>query len=198
MTDTRAATLGKAVVYDTHSDTSVATLAKAVVYATHNDARVATLGKIVVYSTQAIPPDPNTPAPILPGAQRTTLYLCEAIGARIIAFGIGASQIGDDYQFELETWDFIPSGEVGDNLFRSINVALRHTGSFTLGVTPIVDGVDLAEQVFSRAGSGETTCQALVQARGARCAARIRTIARGGDLEIENLSATFVGIRVFP
>jgi hypothetical protein len=79
---------------------------------------------------------------------------------------------------------------VGDNLFRSINVALRHGRRLYLGVTPIVDGVDLAEQVFSRAGSGETTCQALVQSpRGARCAARIRTIARGGDLEIENLSA---------
>lgn len=152
----------------------------------------------------SLTPAPVTPPPptgtiTLPGAQRTTLYLCEAEGARILAFGIGNSQIGDEYQFELETWDWVPSGEVGDNLFRSINVSLKAVGAFVLGVTPIVDGVDLTEQVFSSAGGGEVVCQAVFQSgRGARCAARVRTIDRSGDLEIENVSITYVPIRVFP
>jgi hypothetical protein len=199
MTDTRAATLGKAVVYDTHSDTSVATLAKAVVYATHNDARVATLGKIVVYSTQAIPPDPNTPAPILPGAQRTTLYLCEAIGARIIAFGIGASQIGDDYQFELETWDFIPSRRGGR---QPLSLDQRRVAAHRR--LPAGRHADRRRRRPGRAG---------VLARrirrddlpGARAVAARRPLRganpddrRAGDLEIENVSVTFTPIRVFP
>lgn len=170
------------------------------VFATRNATRLTVVGKQVVFSVEPVEPDPGgSGAPVLPGAQRTTLYLCEHTGARIIAFGIGNSQIGDEYQLLLETWDLIPSGEVGDNLFRSVNVALKAGGAFRLGVTPIVDGKDLTEQIFSAAGGGEITCQALVQSpRGARCAARIRTLSRAGDLEIENVSITFTPIRVFP
>lgn len=176
----------------------VTLLGKQIVDDVENVARVTLVGRQIIYSTEPVEPVPGA-APVLPGAQRTTLYLCEHTGARILAFGIGTTQIGDNYQFELETWDLVPSGEVGDNLFRSVNVALRATGAFVLGVTPIVDGADLAEQIFSRAGSGEVVCQAVFQSgRGARCAARVRTIDRSGDLEIENVSVTFVPIRVFP
>lgn len=162
-----------------------------------NNLNVTRMGMQILYSETA----PNIPVapPVLPGAQRTTLYLCEQNGARIIAFGIGNSQIGDEYQFQLDTWDLIPSGEVGDNLFRSVNVSVKAAGAFVLGVTPIVDGVEMTEQVFSSPGMGEVVCQAFVQSgRGARCSARVRTIDRSGDLEIENVSVTYVPIRVFP
>lgn len=126
------------------------------------------------------------------------LYLCEAAGARIFAMNSGITQIGDNYQAALTTWDLAPMGEVGDNLFRSIDVSGTMTNGLSLGITPIVDGASLAEQLFSLAGSGEWQCQAFFATRGSRVSAQIRTISRAGDVEIHNVTLAYLGIRRVP
>lgn len=125
-------------------------------------------------------------------------YLCEANGARILAFGVGISQLGDDYQMELETWDDIPVGEAGDAYFRGIDLTIEHTNGYDIGVTPIVDGVAHPEQRFTGAGTGTSVLQAAIAQRGARIRASARTIARRGDLSIENMQHQFVPLRVVP
>lgn len=124
--------------------------------------------------------------------------LCEADGGRLLQWGTGVTQVGDEYQLDVITWEDIPLGVVGDNLFRSIDVSFKHTGAFVVGITPIIDGVDQSEQQFSASGSGITTCQAFVAVRGARIAARIRTISRTGDLELEDVTHGSVPIRSHP
>ena len=126
------------------------------------------------------------------------LYLCEASGARIIATNSGLTQTGTDFQGDVTTWDLAPMGEVGDVLWRTVDVSGTMTNGLSLGVTPIVDGVSLSEQTFSKAGSGEWQCQAFFATRGTRLAARIRTLARTGDVEIHNISCAYVGIRRVP
>lgn len=129
----------------------------------------------------------------------SVLYLCESAGARILAYGSGISQIGTEYQFDLVTWEDIPSGESGDNLFRSIDAALKPVGNYSIGITPTIDGVDLSEQAFSGVGNGTpVVCQAFVSQRGARISARLRSFSRGGDIELEQLSAMVLPIRNFP
>jgi hypothetical protein len=131
-------------------------------------------------------------------APRSVLYLCERAGARILAFGTGITQVGTNYQLDVYTWDALPVGEVGDALFRSIDVSLNAAAAFILGVTPIVDGEALPEQTFSRAGVGNTVCQAFIAVRGARLAARIRTLSRSGALELSNIAYSVVPIRTIP
>lgn len=126
------------------------------------------------------------------------LLLCESAGARILAWNQGISQVGTEYQVDLLTWEDIPLGMVGDNLFRSIDVSFKHIGAFIAGITPIIDGVSQTEQTFSASGSGITTCQAFIALRGARIAARIRTTSRSGTVEIEDVKHAFVPIREFP
>jgi hypothetical protein len=126
------------------------------------------------------------------------LVFCEAAGGRILQWGSGISQVGTEYQLDCITWEDIPLGEVGDCLFRSIDVSFKHTGSFVVGITPIIDGVDQTEQQFSGSGSGITACQAFIATRGTRIAARVRTISRSGTIELENISHAFVPIRVNP
>lgn len=126
------------------------------------------------------------------------LYLCEASGARIIATNSGLTQTGTDFQGDVTTWDLAPMGEVGDVLFRTINAAGTMTNGISIGITPIIDGVNQAEQTFSKSGSGEWTAQAFVATRGTRIAARLRTISRSGDVELHNLTIAFQPIRRVP
>jgi hypothetical protein len=126
------------------------------------------------------------------------LYLCEASGARLLRYGIGISQIGTNYQLDVETHDQAPAGPVGDVLFRSIDVAGRATAGYHLGVTPIVDGVSESEQTFSGADVGEIQCQAFFAKRGTRVAARVRTLSRTGDVEIHDIAESDVVIRSTP
>lgn len=127
-----------------------------------------------------------------------TLYLCEASGARIIATNTGLTQTGTEYQADLTTWDLAPMGEVGDVLYRSIDVSGSMTNGYSIAITPIIDGVNQTEQTFSGAGSGEWTAQCFVAKRGTRIAARIRTLTRAGDIELHNVSCAFVPIRRVP
>lgn len=126
------------------------------------------------------------------------LYLAESSGARLLVYGTGITQVGTDYQAELTTWDLVPTGDVGDNAFRTIDVAGFMSNGYSIGITPIVDGVELTEQTFSGAGTGPFTCQAYIAERGTRIAATIRTISRAGTIEIRNVTSSFVPLRTTP
>lgn len=126
------------------------------------------------------------------------LYLAEASGARLFVYGTGITQVGDDYQAELTTWDLTPAGDVGDCSFRTIDLAGFCSNGYSVGITPIVDGVELEEQLFSGAGSAPFTAQAFIAVRGTRIAARVRTLSRSGTIEIRNVTTSYVPVRVSP
>jgi hypothetical protein len=107
------------------------------------------------------------------------LVLCEAAGGRLLEYDYGISQVGTEYQLDVIMWPDLPMDIVGDVLFRSIDVSIKHSGAVSLGVTPIVDDVDQSEQFFSGSGVGIMQCQAFVALRGTRIAARVRTILAG-------------------
>lgn len=126
------------------------------------------------------------------------LYLGEATGARVLAVGDATTQVGTDFQAAWETWDLIPAGEVGDCLFRSIDVSGTADDGYAIGIVPIVDGVEQPEQTFSGAGTGQFTAQAYLAVRGARIAARVRTLSRTGAVALHNIAASFVVLRATP
>lgn len=127
------------------------------------------------------------------------LHLGEYTGGRILTYGTGISQVGTDYQFDVTTWDLAPAGDVGDCVFRSVDVAFAYTNGYSIGVTPIVDGVSQAEQEFSGSGSGTNgQAQAQFAARGTRIAARVRTLSRTGDIELRDVLVSFGVIRQTP
>lgn len=128
----------------------------------------------------------------------TTFYLGEKSGARVLAYGDATTQAVTDFQCQVWTWDLIPMGEVGDVLFRSIDFSFNATNGYSIGITPIVDGVELDEQLFTGAGTGEIELQAFFAERGTRCSALIRTVARPGDLTIHNVQCSHVPIRSTP
>jgi hypothetical protein len=127
-----------------------------------------------------------------------SLYLGESAGARILAVGESATQVGDDFQIDVTTWDITPAGEMGDVSFRSIDVSLNATGGYAVGITPIIDGVDQAEQTFSGGTTGMVQCQAFIAVRGTRIAARVRTLSRPGALELYNIQTSYVIVRATP
>lgn len=129
----------------------------------------------------------------------STLYLCEAAGARLFAVGDTIVQVnGGVVNLDVTTWDIIPAGEVGDCAFRTVDAALNVTGGYSVGITPIVDGVPQDEQTFSGSDTGIVQLQAFIAVRGARIAARVRTLARYGDVELYTIKTSFVVIRSSP
>lgn len=127
-----------------------------------------------------------------------SLYLCESAGARIFAVGDTIAQVTGSYELDVTTWDLIPAGEVGDCMFRTIDVSLNVVGGYSVGVTPIVDGEEQPEQTFGGADTGFVQCQAYIAVRGARIAARVRTLSRVGDVELHTISASGVVLRAVP
>lgn len=126
-------------------------------------------------------------------------YLGEYAGARVLVYGSGISQVDTDYQLDLRTWELTPAGPVGDVLFCTVNVAFRYSNGYSLGITPIVDGVSLTEQTFSGSGARDDgQAQATFRTRGTRIAARVRTLARSGDLTIDDVQIAGVVIRTTP
>jgi hypothetical protein len=128
-------------------------------------------------------------------------YLCEANGGRIFKQGVGITQVGDvapGYQLDLKTWDLLPAGEVGDVLFRTVNVAGRSTAGYAIGITPYVDGVAYPEQTFNSSKPGEYQLEAFVAIRGTRLVARVRTLSRVGEVEIDNVTTAIVPLRIVP
>jgi hypothetical protein len=135
------------------------------------------------------------------------LYLAEAAGARLVQAGAGHTVITasgtDDALLDVQTWDQAPAGPVGDCVFRSVDVVIRHDAGFSIGITPILDGVSLSEQTFNgsspEAGTdGVVALQAFVADRGTRIAARIRQIDATGTLELVDAGYSFTVIRATP
>jgi len=127
-----------------------------------------------------------------------TPYLCEANGARIIRCLTGLVQIDDDFQVDFTTWDKAPAGEMGEVMFRVIDIAGKMTNGVHLGVTPMVDGTSLGEQQFHLLGTGEWQIRAYFGQRGTRVASRIRTLSRTGDVEFHNVRAVYTPLRSVP
>lgn len=132
------------------------------------------------------------------------LYTGEAGGARVFRYGEGIANAtatvgaSSDYQLDVTTWDLVPAGDVGDVVFRSIDASFTCTNGYSVGITPLIDGVAQSEQTFSGAGSGERQAQAFFAARGTRIAVRFRTLTRLGDLELHTLSTSHWVVRVNP
>lgn len=136
-----------------------------------------------------------------------SLYLCEAAGARLLATNVGHTLVTaggtTDVVLDVETWDLVPAGPVGDCIFRSIDIVIQHDAGYAIGITPIVDGVTLTEQLFQgsspEAGTtGVVQLQAFVASRGARVAARIRQTAATGVVTLVDASTAFTVIRTAP
>lgn len=125
-------------------------------------------------------------------------FLGELDGARILRAGVGITQVGDSYALDVETWDITPGGQVGECSFRSVDVSLKVTNGYDIGITPKVDETTLPEQFFSGAGTGVVQCQAEIAERGARLSARVRSVSLAGDVELIDIAASFVVMRRAP
>jgi hypothetical protein len=131
-------------------------------------------------------------------------YVGEAAGARILRYGVGFSQVGDSYQLDVQTWPLRPAGDVGDVVFRTIDVLLRHTAGYSVDVTPIVDGVAQVPQSFGggapAAGLLEEVVQiqAYVGMRGNSIAARVTSRSLLGETDLVDVNASFSVIRLTP
>jgi hypothetical protein len=132
------------------------------------------------------------------------LYVGEASGARILRYGIGYSQIGDSYQLDVQTLPLRPAGDVGDVVFRTIDVLLRHVLGYDVEITPIVDGVPQAAQTFSGGAppggllEEVVPVQAYVGKRGNAIAARVMSRTLLGETEVVDVSASFSIVRQTP
>ena len=132
------------------------------------------------------------------------VYFGEAEGARVFRYGSGYSQVGDAYAFDVQTHPMRPGGSVGDVVFRTIDLLLRHKLGYAVEITPIVDGVDQdAQQFGGGAPSGsllEDTVEihAYVAKRGNNVSARVRTLSLSGETEIVDLLSSHSVIRSTP
>jgi hypothetical protein len=132
------------------------------------------------------------------------LYVGEAAGARILRYGIGVTQVGDAYALDVQTWDIRPAGDVGDAVFRTIDILLRHKAGYSIQVTPVVDGVPLQPQNFGGGAPLATepeevrAIQAYVGRRGNSLAVRIRTLSLLGETEIVDVSWSGAVVRETP
>ena|SRR5690348_17710123 len=135
------------------------------------------------------------------------LYLTESSGARVVQAGVGHTRVTAggtaDVLMDVETWDDVPAGPVGDCEFRSVDVVIKHDAGFGVGITPIIDGVAQSEQLFNGASpdagtDGVQALQAFVADRGARIAARIRQTSVTGTVELVDAGHSFVVIRITP
>jgi hypothetical protein len=135
------------------------------------------------------------------------MILCEAAGARLIRFGVGRTQVTaagtEDVLLDVSTWDASPAGPEGDVVYRSLAAEITHDGGYSVGVTPIVDGAEQAEQTFSGGapsggGTERATLQAFIAVRGNRIAARVRQLDDAGTLEVVSVTASASVIRGTP
>ena len=130
------------------------------------------------------------------------LYVGEQSGARILRMGTGLTQItsaGSESVLPVwETWELIPAGDVGDCLFRSVDLTVKHTNGYSIDVTPMVDGEELTTQRFTGSGSDVAEIQAFISERGNRVAVRAEAVTRTGDLELQQAEAAFSVIRETP
>lgn len=81
-------------------------------------------------------------------------YFGQADGPRILRYGEGHKLVQSDgssvaYKSRIEVWDTGPAGPVGDVVFRSVDVKIRHSLGYFVTITPIVDGVAENAESFS-------------------------------------------------
>lgn len=137
------------------------------------------------------------------------VYVAEAAGARILRYGDVSTRLDSGgapqaYKLRVETWDLEPSGEVGDNVFRSIDVKVRHVNGYSVTVTPIVNGVADQPQSFSGGpppgGLLEeyVEVQAPIAIRGTKIAAIVEVDSAAGEQDVVNVSASGVPLRRVP
>jgi hypothetical protein len=129
-------------------------------------------------------------------------YYGEANGARILRANVGTTQVTEagteDVLLDVKTWDAIPAGPVGDNVFRSLDAVFKVSNGYLFDLTPSVDDVELLPQRFGNAGQLAAPAQAPIAERGNRVAVRIQEIERTGDVEIEDVVLSYNPIRTTP
>lgn len=135
-----------------------------------------------------------------------TLYIGESSGARVLQVGVGttdATAAGTTpVLLDVLTHDLYPAGAAGSSVFRGVDVRIRHSAGASIGVTPIVDGVEQSEQTFTfptpASGDGVDTAEARFARRGTRLSARVRQTAATGDVELVDVAAWLVPLREVP
>lgn len=134
------------------------------------------------------------------------LLVGELAGNRVIRIGAGVSDTtpgGTQPVLALaETHDMYPLDGGGTAVFQQLDVTIKHSAGFKIGVTPIVDGRALSEQVFQGSApglnsDGQLTVEAPFRARGARISAIVRSLQAFGSLELGNVQVEFVPVREF-
>lgn len=129
-----------------------------------------------------------------------SLYLAEAAGGRLIRAGVGFSQVGDPYQFQVYTWDDRPLGDDGEAVFRWLTVLLRHTMGYNVQVIPVVDGVQQNNWNFSD-GPPAASAEAVARLRcwpmlrGNRIGVIVQSLTLLGPLELVDVQYGYVPIR---
>lgn len=127
------------------------------------------------------------------------LFYGESAGPRIVQYGVGLSSIDTNHQGDLTTWELTPSGEMGDNVFRSVGVSFTATNGWSIGVTVVIDGQSLGEKVYGGIGQTETgQAQYYCKRRGNSIAVRVRTLSRSGSFSISNIQVSFKALRQWP
>lgn len=137
------------------------------------------------------------------------VYFGQVDGPRILRYGEGHQLVqGDgtlaDYTARLELWALEPMGPVGDIVFRSIDLKLRHTLGYSVTVTPVVDGVADTPQTFSGgpAPGGEqeeyVELQAPITRRGSQVSAIVELDASYTVQDIVTISASGMPLRQVP
>ncbi len=131
------------------------------------------------------------------------LYAAEADGNRVIRYGTGLTKVTDagtePVLLAAGTWDWTPMGPAGDNVWRMVIATIRYTNGYHVRITPSVDGTDLSAQDFSvTGGAGTTDLQAWVVRRGARLAVTVELLSRTGTIELVNIQAAWLPMRVVP
>lgn len=132
------------------------------------------------------------------------VYLAEADGPRVIRYG-GANftyvngATTSTVLLDVGTWDIVPTGPAGDNVFRMVVVTVRYTNGYSIRVTPTVDGTALPAQDFAQTGgAGIVDCQAWVVKRGARLSVRVQQMSSKGTLELVDIQWAGVPMRKVP
>jgi len=130
-------------------------------------------------------------------------FLCvaESAGGRIIRTGVGFTQVGDPYQFDVYTQDDRPLGDDGEAEFRWVTVLLKHSNGYNVIVQPIVDGIPQLVGSFSGGPPPAGTLEEVVRlrvwlmARGNRIAAKVTSVSLLGPLELVDIPYGYVAIR---
>lgn len=113
----------------------------------------------------------------------------------------GASVI---YKPRIELWDTGPAGAIGDVVFRSIDVKIRHTLGYSVRIIPIVDGVEEQTQDFSAGppSGGRTEeyveLQVPIATRGVEVAAIIELDSTYAVQDVVQVQASGVPLRMVP